>query len=41
MISDPWWSSDHEFESHHSYLFDKNQTQDNVGLYGFQVKKTN
>jgi hypothetical protein len=39
MISDPWWSSDHEFESHHFYLFDKNQAQDNMGLCGFQVKK--
>jgi hypothetical protein len=24
MISEPWWPSDHEFESHHPYLFHKN-----------------
>jgi len=24
MVSEPWWPSGHEFESHHPYLFDKN-----------------
>jgi len=34
------WPSGHEFESHHSYLFDKNQVQGNVvGLCKFQIQR--
>jgi len=40
MISEPWWLSDHEFESHHLYLFDKNQVQGNVSLSRFQAQRT-
>jgi len=39
MISEPWWQSGHEFESHHPYLFDKNQAQGNASMYKFQVQK--
>jgi hypothetical protein len=39
MISEPWWPSGHEFESHNSYLFDKNQAQGNVGLCKFQAQR--
>jgi len=35
MVSEPWWLSDHEFESHHPHLFDKNQAQDDVSLCKF------
>ena len=35
MVSEIWWPSGHEFESHYSYLFDKNQAQGNVSLYNF------
>jgi hypothetical protein len=38
MVSEPWWPSDYEFESHHLHLFDKNQVQGNVGLCKFQVQ---
>jgi hypothetical protein len=38
MISETWWPSGHEFESHHLYLFDKNQSQDNTGLCKSQVQ---
>jgi hypothetical protein len=31
--------SGHEFESHHPYLFDKNQAQGNVGLCKFQAQR--
>jgi len=40
MVSEPWWPSGHEFESHRSHLFDKNQTQDNMDLCKFQAQKT-
>jgi hypothetical protein len=39
MVSEPWWSSGHEFESHNSYLFDKNQAQSNMSLYKFQSQR--
>jgi len=39
MVSEFWWLSDHEFEYHNLYLFDKNQTQDSEGLRKFQVQK--
>jgi len=39
MISESWWSNDHEFKSHHPYLFDKNQAQDKISLYKFQAQK--
>jgi hypothetical protein len=35
----PWWSNGYEFESHHPYLFDKNQVQGDVGQYKFQAQK--
>ena len=38
-MSESWWSSSHEFESHHPYLFDKNKAQDNVELCKLQVQK--
>jgi hypothetical protein len=40
MVSEPWWLSGHEFESHHLYLFDKNQAQGNVSLCKFQAQRT-
>jgi hypothetical protein len=40
MVSETWWPSNHEFESHHSYLFNKNQAQDNMSLYKSQVQMT-
>jgi hypothetical protein len=40
MISESWWSSDHEFEFHHLHLFDKNQARGNVGLCKFQAQMT-
>jgi hypothetical protein len=39
MVSEPWWPNGHKFESHHPYLFDKNQAQDNVSLCKFQTQK--
>jgi len=39
MVSELWWPSGHEFESHHPYLFDKNQVQGNVGSCKFQVQR--
>ena len=39
MISEPCWSNGHGFESHHPYLFDKNQAQNNIDLYKFQAQK--
>ena len=39
MISEFYGSNGHEFESHHLILFDKKQTQGNVGLYKFQPQK--
>jgi len=39
MVSEPWWLSGHEFESHHPYLFDKNQTQDNMDMCMFQAQR--
>jgi len=39
MASELWWSSGHEFESHYLHLFDKNQTQDNMGMCKFQVQR--
>jgi hypothetical protein len=39
MISEPWWLSGHEFESHYPYLFYKNQAQDNMSLCKFQVRR--
>jgi hypothetical protein len=38
MVSEPWSPSGHEFESHHLYLFDKNQAQDNMSLCKFQIQ---
>ena len=40
MVSEPWWPSGHELESHHPHLFDKNQAQGNVGLCKFQAQMT-
>ena len=40
MVLEPWWLSGHEFESHYSYLFDKNQAQNNISLCKFQAQKT-
>jgi len=33
------WSNGHEFESHHPYLFDKNQAQCNASLCKFQAQR--
>jgi hypothetical protein len=40
MVSESWWSSGHEFESHHPHLFDKNQAQGKMDLYKFQTQMT-
>jgi hypothetical protein len=37
MVSEIWWLSDHEIESHYPYLFDKNQAQDNMDICKFQI----
>ena len=39
MGSEPWWPSDHEFEFHNPYLFDKNETQGNVSMWKFQAQR--
>jgi hypothetical protein len=39
MVSEPWWPSGHEFESHHPHLFDKNQAQGKVDLCKFQAQR--
>jgi hypothetical protein len=39
MVSKSWWLSGHEFESHHPYLFHKNQAQGNVGICKFQAQR--
>jgi hypothetical protein len=39
MVSEPWWPSGHEFESHHPHSFDKNQAQGNVGMCKFQAQR--
>jgi hypothetical protein len=39
MVSEPWWPSGHEFESHHPYLFDKNKAQGNVDMCKFQAQR--
>jgi hypothetical protein len=38
MISESWWPSGHEFESHHPHLFDKNQAQGNMDMCKFQAQ---
>jgi hypothetical protein len=39
MISEPWWPSDHECESHHPHLFDKNLAQGSVSLCKFRAQR--
>ena len=39
MVSEPWKPSGYDFKSHHPYLFDKNQAQDNMSLCKFQVQR--
>jgi hypothetical protein len=39
MVLESWWPSGHEFESHHSYLFDKNEAQSSVSLCKFQAQR--
>jgi hypothetical protein len=39
MISESWWPSGHEFESHHPHLFDKNQAQGNMDKCKFQAQR--
>jgi hypothetical protein len=41
MVSEPWWPNNYEFESHHPYLFDKNQAQnpDYLVLDFYQTNK--
>jgi hypothetical protein len=40
MVSEPWWSSGYEFESHYLYLFYKNLAQDDMNLCKFQDQMT-
>jgi hypothetical protein len=39
MILESRWSCDHEFESQHPYLFNKNKTQNSMSLCKFQVQR--
>jgi hypothetical protein len=39
MISESWWLSGLEFDSHYPYLFDKNQAQGNISLRKFQAQR--